>query len=254
MAHAVSPRGSNSDWEYQRDSPTPRIHYYGHGTRTPQGALTSADPCVAARHVNGRLLDLSRINWRTCVADQSSDHSQWWPVVARACDNFLYVFFKGASSAPAPSLRPAQRRRAQAGRERKRELRRAAPPGRWWRRKSGDCLRPARRLRPRPLACGRCRARRPTRGGHPATARPLVAHRHVAPGTAPSASRAAPSLASHDALEPGVSRQALLPSTRRGIVRGRPEPVKGAPSPRPSGQTLDRTTAASPRDPWRLSG
>lgn len=46
-----------------------------------------------------------------------------------------------------------------------------------------------------------------------------------------------------------MSRRALLPSTRREIVRGRPEPVKGAPSSRPFGQTLDRTTAASPPDP-----
>jgi hypothetical protein len=33
--------------------------------------------------------------------------------------------------------------------------------------KAGDCPRPGRRLRPRPLACGRCRARRPTPGGRP---------------------------------------------------------------------------------------
>jgi hypothetical protein len=36
--------------------------------------LTSADPCVAARHVTGRLLDLSHVCWRPCVADLSLDH------------------------------------------------------------------------------------------------------------------------------------------------------------------------------------
>jgi len=30
---------------------------------------SSADPCVAARYATGRLLDLSHICWRTCVAD-----------------------------------------------------------------------------------------------------------------------------------------------------------------------------------------
>jgi len=34
----------------------------------------SADPCVAARHVTGRLLDLSHVSWRTCVADLLADH------------------------------------------------------------------------------------------------------------------------------------------------------------------------------------
>jgi hypothetical protein len=29
----------------------------------------SAGPCVAGRHVIGRLLDLSHISWRACVAD-----------------------------------------------------------------------------------------------------------------------------------------------------------------------------------------
>ena len=41
----------------------------------PQHLLTSATPCVAARHVIGRLLDLSHISWRTCVADLLTDHS-----------------------------------------------------------------------------------------------------------------------------------------------------------------------------------
>src|SRR5262245_45287725 len=37
---------------------------------------SSADPCVAARHVTGRLLDLSHICWRTCVADLLADHKK----------------------------------------------------------------------------------------------------------------------------------------------------------------------------------
>jgi hypothetical protein len=32
------------------------------------------DPCVAACHVIGRLLDLSHISWRTYVADLLADH------------------------------------------------------------------------------------------------------------------------------------------------------------------------------------
>jgi hypothetical protein len=43
--------------------------------------LSSADPCVAARHVDSRLLGLSHIRWRAYVADQSSDHST--PVLER---------------------------------------------------------------------------------------------------------------------------------------------------------------------------
>jgi hypothetical protein len=46
-------------------------------TPAPRSAATTAhqaDPCVTARHVIGRLLDLSHISWRTCVADQLADH------------------------------------------------------------------------------------------------------------------------------------------------------------------------------------
>ncbi len=39
---------------------------------------SSADPCVAARHVIGGLLDLSHISWRACVADLLADHSYGW--------------------------------------------------------------------------------------------------------------------------------------------------------------------------------
>jgi hypothetical protein len=42
----------------------------------PSNALHSADPCVAARHVIGRLLDLSHISRRTCVADLLADHTR----------------------------------------------------------------------------------------------------------------------------------------------------------------------------------
>jgi hypothetical protein len=48
-------------------------------TPAPHALPTTAhqvDPCVAARHVIVRLLDLSHINWRTCVADQLADHKR----------------------------------------------------------------------------------------------------------------------------------------------------------------------------------
>lgn len=44
-----------------------------------------------------------------------------------------------------------------------------------------------------------------------------------------------------------TERVSLRPGARLSL--GAPEPVKGTPSARPSGQTLDRTTAASPPDP-----
>jgi hypothetical protein len=46
-------------------------------------ARSSADPCVAARHVDSRLLYLSHISWRICVADQSTDHSPACPAALR---------------------------------------------------------------------------------------------------------------------------------------------------------------------------
>jgi hypothetical protein len=66
----------------------------------------------------------------------------------------LSLRFQGrASGTPdAPGSARAQRGRARSDRAGKRELRRGAPSGRWRRRrKSGDCPRPGRRLRPRPL-------------------------------------------------------------------------------------------------------
>ena len=48
-----------------------------------------------------------------------------------------------------------------------RELRRAAPPGRWHRRKRRGLSTPGRPRKPRPLACERGRARQPTPGGRP---------------------------------------------------------------------------------------
>jgi hypothetical protein len=39
-----------------------------------RNAPYSADPSVAARHVIGRLLDLSHVSWRTYVADLLTDH------------------------------------------------------------------------------------------------------------------------------------------------------------------------------------
>jgi hypothetical protein len=42
--------------------------------RCPRGKYRSSDPCVAAGHVIGRLLDLSHVGCRACVADLSADH------------------------------------------------------------------------------------------------------------------------------------------------------------------------------------
>jgi hypothetical protein len=44
----------------------------------------SADPGVAARHVTGRLLDLSHISLRACVADLLADHRRLVPYQSRA--------------------------------------------------------------------------------------------------------------------------------------------------------------------------
>ena len=42
------------------------------GDQVPPGQRP--DPPGAARHVIGRLLDLSHVSWRTCVADLLADH------------------------------------------------------------------------------------------------------------------------------------------------------------------------------------
>jgi hypothetical protein len=42
--------------------------------RSEGNLRSSADPCIAASHVTGGLLDLSHISWRTCVADLLADH------------------------------------------------------------------------------------------------------------------------------------------------------------------------------------
>src|SRR5690242_3329033 len=44
------------------------------GDQVPHGQRP--DPSVAARHVIGRLLDLSHVSWRTCVADLLADHKR----------------------------------------------------------------------------------------------------------------------------------------------------------------------------------
>jgi len=53
-----------------RPQPTRSAHRARRAHRRPH----DADPCLAARHVIGRLLDLSHI-WRTCVADLLADHA-----------------------------------------------------------------------------------------------------------------------------------------------------------------------------------
>src|SRR5205823_4835663 len=50
-----------------------------------RNSLTSADPCIAACHVIGRLLDLSHISWRTCVADLLAEYTIYrWRIFALA--------------------------------------------------------------------------------------------------------------------------------------------------------------------------
>jgi hypothetical protein len=44
------------------------------GDQVPRGQRP--DPPGAARHVIGRLLDLSHVSWRTCVADLLADHKR----------------------------------------------------------------------------------------------------------------------------------------------------------------------------------
>ena len=46
------------------------------GDQVPRGPRP--DPSVAARHVIGRLLDLSHVSWRTCIADLLADHGRVW--------------------------------------------------------------------------------------------------------------------------------------------------------------------------------
>jgi hypothetical protein len=66
---------------------------------------SSADPCVAARHVIGRLLDLWHINWRTCVADLLADHNSYRACWYRAALPNLAVFDQERRLA-APLARP----------------------------------------------------------------------------------------------------------------------------------------------------
>jgi len=173
-----------------------------------------------------------------------------------ACDNFLYSF-KGAPSARqrrAPAR--LQRRKARAGRERKRNLRRAAPPGRWRRGRSGDCPRLGRR---RSRGLSRAGAlpspRRRRRAAVPATAGPVVTHRYATPGIAPCATGRDPSpprgTQSAEKRHRTVPR-GLLPSNRRSDCPGGDSgPVKGAPSARRfrdgASGTLDRTWPRVPR-------
>jgi hypothetical protein len=78
----------------------------------------------------------------------------------------------------------------------------------------GDCLRLGRRLRPRPLACGRCRARRPTPGGCPR-------YRQAGGGPPSRSSR-------HRAMQ----KPRGGPSSVPGIISPGEITVKGAPAAR----------------------
>ena len=158
-----------------------------------------------------------------------------------------------ASAGPQPGT---QRRRARAGRERKRELRRAAPPGRWRRRgKAGVCPRPGRRRRPRPLACGRCRARRPTPGGRP--------RYRQAGGGPPSRStrhRAERQPGRHRWRDTTHLSRESVTSVASPLDPARDYPGGGRNLSRallrrvPSGRPLTEPRPQVPRTLWRLSG
>jgi hypothetical protein len=98
-----------------------------------------------------------------------------------------------------------------------RELGRAGPPGLWRRGKAGHCSRAGRRLRPRPLACGRCRARRPTPGAVPRYRQAVVTRRHAAPDTTPC-------------VKPWLARPPCRASSRRSRSQSRALPTVASPT------------------------
>jgi hypothetical protein len=131
-------------------------------------------------------------------------------------------------------------------------LRREAPPSRWRRRgRAEDCPLPGASAVARPLSRrGATEAAPPTPGGRPryrptGGGPPSHCTRHRGerqPGA--GIARVPDALKSRECH---VGRFSPRPGAR--LSGGRSEPVKGAPSARPFGQTLDRTTAASPPDP-----
>ena len=139
----------------------------------------------------------------------------------RACYEFLYGF-KGAPAARQRRASARQyRRRARAGREGERELRQAAPPGRWRRRRRGPVRSQGVGLA-RPLSRGALpspRRRRPA--AVPATARPVVDRRYAAPGTAPCESRGWPVLRAGHRLAGKVTVKGA-PAARRLLRNRRP--------------------------------
>jgi hypothetical protein len=115
---------------------------------------------------------------------------------------------------------------------------------------AGVCPRPGRRLRPRPLVRGHTGRGGPTPGGCPRFPQaggcsPL--RRSPAPRTTGSV-RVNRHLRRAWPLAGESTGCGFSPQTGARLSGGRPEPVKGAPSARPFGQALDRTTAASPPD------
>jgi hypothetical protein len=105
---------------------------------------------------------------------------------------------------------------------------------------------------------GRCRALRaealrrgrPTPGGRPRFRRPVAARRYASlRHRAGRSVRAARHLRPDQPSAAESTASGFSPQTGARLSGGRPEPVKGAPSARPFGQTLDKTTAASPPDP-----
>jgi hypothetical protein len=120
-----------------------------------------------------------------------------------------------------------------------RELRRAASPGRGRRGTAGICPRLGRRLRPRPLACGRCRARRPTPGGRPRYRQaggdpPSRSTRHRAMRKPRGGPSSVPGIVSPGKFSAPVGRtgQSEARPADESQVRNRARRMRGGPFPR----------------------
>jgi len=138
---------------YVRVLDTPNLHKYRH--------LPGVDNVHSRRDPR---LGLSQISWRTSVAHHPpEDKTTLFGLLQ------LSLQLQGrACGTPAPGLSPATAQRARAaGREGKRNLRRAAPPGRWRRREGGELPAPGASAKAAPFSVrtlpgAAADARRPT--------------------------------------------------------------------------------------------
>jgi hypothetical protein len=147
------------------------------------------------------------------VAHQAEPDTVYQTPHLRPCDNFLYGF-KGAPSARQRRASARQQRsRARVGREGKRELKRAPPPGRWRRGKAGGLSAPG------------------------ASAEAAPSRVRTLPGAAADAARLSP-------LPPGRWLPAVTqhPASRYAKAAGGPSSVPGIVSPRKA--TVKGTPAA----------